>query len=213
MNNNFAKTVLLGFAALLLSVGGSAYADDMGYLNSAGGVVKSGFDLCWQTSAWTPEKQTVECGAEPEPEPEPEPPAPEPEPEPAPEPEPQPQTVSFSADTLFEFDKAVLRPGGERELDNFVTKLNGVDYDTVKVIGHTDRIGSEAYNMDLSKRRAESVESYLVTRGVPDHKISSEGRGESEPVTTEAECSGKKLIPCYQPDRRVEVEVTGQKLP
>lgn len=212
MRNIFAKTVLISFAALLLSVAGPASADDMGYLNSASGVVKSGFGECWRTSAWTPEMQTVECGAEPEPEPEPEPPKPEPAPEPEPEPEPpQPQTVSFSADTLFEFDKATLRPEGQRELDNFVNKLSGVEYDTIKVIGHTDRIGSEAYNLDLSKRRAASVENYLMTRGVPDHKISSEGRGESDPVTTVEQCQGKKLIPCYQPDRRVEVEVTGRR--
>lgn len=72
MNKNIAKTVLFGFAALVLSVAGSAFADDMGYLNSSGGIVKSGFGECWRTSGWAPEDKTMDCGAEPEQEPEPE---------------------------------------------------------------------------------------------------------------------------------------------
>jgi len=86
----------------------------------------------------------------------------------------------------------------------------------ITVEGHTDRLGSPAYNQKLSLQRAESVKSYLVTPGGIDAaKISAVGKGESVPVTKPGECKGNKpspkLIACLQPDRRVEVEVIGTR--
>lgn len=139
---------------------------------------------------------------------------------PAPEPAvvraPAPTKVSFSADSLFEFDKDTVKPAGKQELDKFAADLSGSDFEMITVTGHTDRIGSHAYNMDLSARRAESVKNYLVeSGGIPAGKISTNGIDGAEPVTKPGECVGTKrtqeLIDCLQPDRRVEVEVSGTK--
>ena len=129
---------------------------------------------------------------------------------------PAPQRVNFSADTLFGFDTANVRPEGRAALDKFSGQLAGTRYDTITVEGHTDRKGSAAYNQTLSTERAESVKSYLVNSGRLDPaKISAVGKGESMPITTAADCSDSlpraQLITCLQPDRRVDVEVTGTR--
>jgi OOP family OmpA-OmpF porin len=139
------------------------------------------------------------------------PPPPPPAP---PAPPPPPRRVSFSADTLFAFDRAELGPQGRTALDQFGQELRGMQFDTITVVGHTDRLGSQAYNQKLSARRAESVKAYLVAAGTVDPaKISAVGRSESEPVTKVGDCKGNKpspkLIACLQADRRVDVEVTG----
>ena len=148
-------------------------------------------------------------------------PVPAPAPAPAPAPvvkaqPPAPEKLSLSAGSLFDFDKAVVKPEGKKSLDKLASELEGVNYDAVSVTGHTDRIGSDAYNMKLSVRRAESVKQYLVdAHGIPSTKIFTAGKGKSDPVTKPGECKGKKvtkkLIECLQPDRRVVVEVSGTK--
>lgn len=129
---------------------------------------------------------------------------------------PAPRKVSFAADSLFDFDQETVKPAGKQELDQFAGNLKGADYDVITVTGHTDRLGSEAYNMKLSTRRAETVKNYLVeSAGIPTGKIAARGAGESDPVTKPGECKGEKaskqLITCLQADRRVEVEVAGTK--
>ena len=124
--------------------------------------------------------------------------------------------VTFSADSLFDFDKATVKPAGKQALGKFAGDLRGVNYDAIKVTGHTDRIGSHAYNMKLSTRRAEAVSAYLVeSAGIPAGKIASKGVDGANPVTKPGECKGNKVTPqliaCLQPDRRVEVEVSGTR--
>ncbi len=124
--------------------------------------------------------------------------------------------VNFSADSLFAFDRSDVRPEGKTALDNFTKELQGTNFSMIAVTGHTDRLGSEAYNQKLSSQRAESVKSYLVNTGRVDAaKIVASGKGESSPVTKPDECKGNKpspaLIACLQPDRRVEVEVSGTR--
>lgn len=147
-------------------------------------------------------------------------PAPQPvavTPPPAPKPVPPAlRKVSFSADSLFDFGKSAVKPAGKQQLDKLAADLRGVDYDVITVTGHTDRIGSHAYNMKLSTRRAEAVQAYLVeTAGIPAGKVAARGTNGSDPVTKPGDCKGKKatkaLIACLQPDRRVEVEVSGTK--
>ncbi len=149
--------------------------------------------------------------------PEPEPVAAAPAPAPAivtpPPTPPAPTKVTFSSDSLFQFGKATMLPAGKRDLDQFAAKLKGADFELITVTGHTDRIGSHAYNMKLSTRRAETVKNYLVdAAGISADKISARGVDGSDPVTRPGDCKGvkvtKKLIACLQPDRRVEVEVT-----
>lgn len=141
-------------------------------------------------------------------------PAPEPlPPPPPPPPPPQVEKVKLSSEALFDFNKATLRPGAIQSLDELSAKLSSHanQIDSVKVYGHTDRIGSADYNQKLSEERANSVRDYLVSHGVPAGKVSAQGKGMSDPVTTD--CTGTKrtkaLIECLQPDRRVEVHITG----
>ncbi|MES2583077.1 MAG: OmpA family protein [Pseudomonadota bacterium] len=135
---------------------------------------------------------------------------------PPPAPMPAPRRVQFSADSLFSFDKAVIRPDGRAALDAFGRDLQGTRYNMVSVEGNTDRLGSEAYNQKLSQERADAVKAYLITNGGIDaRKITSTGRGETNPETKPEDCKGNKptpsLIACLQPDRRVDVEVTGER--
>ena len=132
---------------------------------------------------------------------------------PPPPPPPAPTKVTFSSDSLFQFGKATILPAGKRDLDEFAAKLKDADFELITVTGHTDRIGSHAYNMKLSTRRAETVKNYLVeSAGISADKITARGVDGSDPVTRPGDCKGvkvtKKLIACLQPDRRVEVEVT-----
>jgi OOP family OmpA-OmpF porin len=139
---------------------------------------------------------------------------PPPPPPPAPK-APAPRKVTFSADSLFVFAKADVSPAGKQDLDKLAADLRGVDFDVITVTGHTDRIGSHKYNMDLSQRRADAVKAYLESAGIPADKIAAKGTDGSDPVTKPGECKGTKatkaLIACLQPDRRVEVEVSGTK--
>ena len=143
-----------------------------------------------------------------------------PEPPPPPPPPPAPpvrKRVSFSADSLFDFGKETVRPAGKVALDEFAAQLKGAQFDVITVTGYTDRIGSHAYNMKLSMRRAESVKSYLVVAaGIPADKVTARGADGEDPVTKPDECPGQrrtpKLIACLQPDRRVDVEVVGTRL-
>jgi OOP family OmpA-OmpF porin len=150
----------------------------------------------------------------------PPPPAPvviAPPPPPAAMPVPARRTkVTFSADSLFDFDKSVVKPEGREHLNKFAADLRGTDYVDMQVTGFTDRLGSREYNMKLSTRRAEAVKEYLVqSAGIPAEKINTRSLGEADPVTKPEDCKGKtatkKLIICLQPDRRVEVEVNGTR--
>jgi OOP family OmpA-OmpF porin len=127
---------------------------------------------------------------------------------------PQRRRVSFSAESLFGFDLSTVKPEGRMALDKFVADTRGTQFDVISVEGHTDRLGTPAYNQRLSLRRAEAVKAYLVgTGGFAADKVNVVGKGESSPVTQAADCKGNrptaKLIACLQPDRRVDIEVSG----
>lgn len=145
------------------------------------------------------------------------PPAPPP---PAPPPAPPAvRKISFSADSLFTFDRAEIRPEGRAALDPLAREVTGSNagarFEVIEVTGHTDRLGTEAYNQRLSTRRAEAVKAYLVTAGIEASRIAATGKGETQPITQPGDCKGKrptpKLIACLQPDRRVEVLLTGTR--
>ena len=143
------------------------------------------------------------------------PPAPPPAPAPVPAPVER-RRVSFTAESLFAFDKAVIKPEGKAALDRFANELRGTQFTRIGVEGHADRLGSNSYNQRLSTKRAEAVKTYLISAGGDDaSKISAVGKGETMPVTKPGDCRGntrtKALVACLQPDRRVDVEVTGTK--
>jgi OOP family OmpA-OmpF porin len=135
----------------------------------------------------------------------------------APPPPPKPRKVSFSADSLFEFNKSDIKSQGRGAIDMFASELKATDYSMITVSGHTDRIGTHQYNLDLSMRRAETVKNYLIQSGVPSDKIEAKGLDGDDPVTKPGDCVGTKatkaLIACLQPDRRVDLEVTGTVKP
>jgi OOP family OmpA-OmpF porin len=146
----------------------------------------------------------------------PPPPPPAAPPPPAPLPPPAPTKIVLSADSLFAFDKAVLTPAGQQELDKFAADLRGASYQVITVTGHTDRLGPHPYNQRLSTRRAEAVKTWLVSSGgIPADKINAIGVDGADPVTKPGDCPGAKATPelkaCLQPDRRVEVEVSGTR--
>jgi len=117
-----------------------------------------------------------------------------------------------SASLLFDFDQSVLRPGETPKLDELTAKLKGRAFDGVSVVGHADQIGTDAYNLQLSGRRADAVHAYLVAKGVNAGSVRTEAKGEREAVTGEAcKNQGRKRIECLQPDRRVEVTLAAAR--
>jgi OmpA-OmpF porin, OOP family len=148
--------------------------------------------------------------AAPQPAPAPAPPAPPPAAPPA------PVRITLSADALFDFNSAELRPAGRQELDVLMEDLRGLDYEVINITGHTDRLGTRQYNLPLSQRRADTVRNYMIGSGIPAGDITARGVNGDNPVTTAQQCTGPvnaALIACLQPDRRVEVEVTGLRVP
>jgi adhesin transport system outer membrane protein len=122
-------------------------------------------------------------------------------PAPAPAPAPVATKVNLAADTLFDFDKSVLKVGGVAKLDELVAKIKGMELDVVIATGHTDSVGSDAYNQRLSLARAEAVKAYLVSNGVDVKRVQTVGKGESEPIADNASAEGRAK------NRRVEVTV------
>ena len=139
-------------------------------------------------------------------------PPPPPAPTPPPPPPPQVQKITLDSKVLFDFDKAVLKPEGKAAIDSQVVgNLAQIKkLEVVLVTGHTDRLGSDAYNQKLSQQRADSVRDYLVSKGVDRAKIETIGMGEKQPVVQCDQKNMKELIACLQPNRRVDVQVKGE---
>ena len=156
---------------------------------------------------------TPEPAHAPPPAPAPQAPPPPPPPPAPPKPAPKAEKVTTASTVNFDFDRYVIRPDARSKLDDLVTKLRDVNLEVVIAVGHADRIGSDAYNMKLSVRRADSVKAYLVSKGIAASRIYTEGKGERQPVK---ECKGdkktKELIACLEPNRRVETEAVGSAI-
>ena len=226
--------------ATLLGLSAAAFAqnaamlkpgDVMPYaIDARGGVVKSGTGLCWRTGYWTPALAEnvmygqypvgCECDKDLMPKAKCEPPAAAAAPAkaaapaPAAAPKPAAQKVTLAADALFDFNKADLRPEGKAKLDKLANDIKGIKLEVILAVGHADRLGDDAYNQKLSEKRAASVKSYLVSKGVDANRVYAEGKGEKQPVTKPDQCKGpksKKVVDCLQPDRRVDIEVIGTK--
>jgi len=139
-------------------------------------------------------------------------------PSPAPSPAVVAPTVSterftLDSDALFAFDRAGpsdMSVEGRAKLDKLAQGIqqHAAQVQSVRVLGYTDRLGSDAYNDDLSQRRADTVKSYLVSRGVSSSLIQADGRGKRNPVAECAQAERSALIACLAANRRVEVLVT-----
>ena len=113
------------------------------------------------------------------------------------------QSITIQAEALFDFDKSVLKPAGKKSIDDAVAKMQRVDVEMVIATGHTDSIGTDAYNQKLSERRATSVKEYMVSKGIPSAKITTLGKGETQPVATNKTKEGRAK------NRRVDIEFKG----
>jgi OOP family OmpA-OmpF porin len=122
------------------------------------------------------------------------------------------QKITLDSKVLFDFDKAALKPDGKAAIDSQVVgRLAQMQkLEVVLVTGHTDRLGTEAYNQKLSQQRADAVRDYLVSKGVDKAKIETIGMGEKQPVVQCDQKNVKQLIDCLQPNRRVDVQAKGE---
>ena len=116
-----------------------------------------------------------------------------------------PSKVTYAADALFDFDKAVLKPAGKAKLDDLVGKVKGINLEVVIAVGHTDSVGAAGYNQKLSVKRAEAVKAYLVSKGIEKNRVYTEGKGLTQPVADNKTKEGRSK------NRRVEVEVVGTR--
>jgi len=172
-------------------------------------------ELCWRNTNWTPATAAVGCdgalvraAGAPAPAPAARPGAPAPAPAARPAPAPQPPAatkVTYAADAFFDFDKSVLKPEGRAKLDDLVGKIKGINLEVIIAVGHTDAVGTDAYNQRLSVRRAESVKAYLVSKGIEKNRVYTEGKGEKQPVADNKTAEGRAK------NRRVEIEVVGTR--
>lgn len=186
MNKTSKIALALAFAAITASGVASAQAVD-NWRNGTNELTwKNGTnELCWQNNFWTPATASVDCGK--------------------PKANPMADKVSIKAEALFDFDKAIVKPEGKKLLDQVVAQQKAIKLETIIAIGHTDSIGSDAYNQGLSERRAAAVKAYLVTQGIDANRITASGKGKSQPIADNKTAAGRAK------NRRVDVEIIGSK--
>ncbi|BDU53524.1 outer membrane protein OmpA [Limnohabitans sp. INBF002] len=183
----FVATAALATAAMAQNVDN--------WRNASGDVWKNSTGLCWRDANWTPATAAPGCdGAV----------AAAPKAAPA-APVAAASKVTYAADAFFDFDKSVLKPAGKAKLDDLVAKVKGINLEVIIAVGHTDSIGTDAYNQKLSVRRAESVKAYLISKGIEKNRIYTEGKGEKQPVASNKTKEGRAK------NRRVEIEVVGTR--
>jgi OmpA-OmpF porin, OOP family len=206
------SSLTLGCAFVLAA--GTAFANVTPNLqDGSGAAVKDGSGACVVTSGQVlpecagPRPAPAPAPAEPaKPAPPAAPAAPAKPAEPAkPAPQSVRQSVVIQADALFDFDKSVLRPDGKKSIDEALAKIQGTDLEMVIATGHTDSVGTDQYNQRLSERRAQAVKDYLVSKGIPASKVTTIGKGETQPVATNKTKEGR------QKNRRVDIEFKGVK--
>ncbi len=113
--------------------------------------------------------------------------------------------MTYAADAFFDFDKAVLKAEGKAKLDDLVGKVKGINLEVIIAVGHTDSVGSDAYNQKLSVKRSDAVKAYLVSKGIEKNRVYTEGKGEKQPVADNKTSAGRSK------NRRVEIEVVGTR--
>lgn len=129
---------------------------------------------------------------------------------------PEVKKFNLKSDVLFGFNSAELTPEGQAAISQLYSspEMQAAKNSSTTVVGYSDRLGSENYNQQLSAQRAQAVVDALVAQGMPAQNVRAEGRGESDPVTGNScdnNMSKSQLIDCLAPDRRVVVEIAGEK--
>jgi len=209
------KVAMLFASAALVTAAGAQTIDN--WKNGSNELVwKNGTnELCWRDASWTPATAAPGCdgaivppapAAAPAPAPAPvATPAPAPVAPPAPPAPPAATKVTYAADAFFDFNKSVIKPDGKAKLDDLIGKIKDINLEVIIAVGHTDSVGSDAYNQKLSIRRSEAVKAYLVSKGIEKNRVYTEGKGEKQPVADNKTAEGRAK------NRRVEIEVVGTR--
>ncbi|MBN3815662.1 OmpA family protein [Paraburkholderia sp. Se-20369] len=116
-----------------------------------------------------------------------------------------PKSMTLSTDANFDTAQATLTPAAAARLDALIKQAQGARIGTLTVNGYTDSVGSDAYNQDLSERRAQAVASHLRARGLNAERFVSRGYGKADPVDSNATEAGRAK------NRRVEVLIDGDQ--
>lgn len=200
--------------ALFLTVTSFASTAGDNWTSAAGDPWRNSTGQCWRNGSWTPATAHPDCDEAIKPAPRVQVTVPTPTPAPAPivvskapeAPKPVVSKLTYATDTLFDFDKSVIKPEGRQMLDGLIGMINK-DYnlEVIIVVGHTDWVGTDAYNLKLGQRRAEAVKKYLVDRGIERTRVYTESKGEKQPVADNRTAQGRAK------NRRVEIEVVGTK--
>jgi OmpA-OmpF porin, OOP family len=184
---------LLAIAGIAISSSAFAQKSVDNWVNSNGIVWKNGTnELCWRNANWTPATAAPGCDGAIA----------------APAAAASPKAaakVTLNADALFDFDKSVLKPAAIASLNSLAGKVKSLTLEVIVAVGHTDSIGTDAYNQKLSIRRAEAVKKYLVSQGIEAKRIYVEGKGESQPVADNKTAEGRAK------NRRVQIEAIGTR--
>lgn len=209
------KLAMVIATAALATTAGAQTVDN--WRSADGDTWKNSSGLCWRDAYWTPATAAVGCdgaivaaapaAAAPMAPKAAEPMAPKAA-APVVAPAPMPVAaakVTYASDAFFDFDKAVLKPAGKAKLDDLVGKVKDINLEVIIAVGHTDSVGSDAYNQKLSVKRSEAVKAYLVSKGIEKNRVYTEGKGEAQPVADNKTRDGRSK------NRRVEIEVVGTR--
>jgi OmpA-OmpF porin, OOP family len=196
--NKTLKLLLAGVISVAATATSAQNVDN--WVNSTGTNWRNGDGtLCWRDANWTPATASKGCDGALVAKPAPAPAKPAAKPAPA----VTQSKITLQADTLYDFDKATLKPEGKATLDKIARDLSKIKLEVIIAVGNTDSVGTDAYNMALGQRRAQSVKAYLTSKGVDGSRIYTESKGESNPVASNATAEGRAK------NRRTDIEVVG----
>jgi OOP family OmpA-OmpF porin len=195
--NKTLKLLLAGVISVAATATSAQNVDN--WVNSTGTNWRNGDGtLCWRDANWTPATASKGCDGALVAKPAPAKPAAK-----KPAPAVTQSKITLQADTLYDFDKATLKPEGKATLDKIARDLSKIKLEVIIAVGNTDSVGTDAYNMALGQRRAQSVKAYLTSKGVDGSRIYTESKGESNPVASNATAEGRAK------NRRTDIEVVG----
>ena len=186
------KTLKLLLASVITVSASAAMASD-NWQNGDGALNWKNGDgaLCWRDAGWTPATAAAGCdgalAAKPA----------------AAAAGVSQSKITLQADTLYDFNKSDLKPEGKATLDKIAADLSKIKLEVIIAVGNTDSVGTDAYNMALGQRRAQSVKAYLTSKGVDGSRIYTESKGKSNPVASNATAEGRAK------NRRTDIEVVG----
>jgi OOP family OmpA-OmpF porin len=188
--NKTLKLVLAGVISVAATATSAQNVDN--WVNATGITWKNGDGtLCWRDASWTPATAAKGCDGFLAPK------------AAAPASSVTQSKITLQADTLYDFDKATLKAEGMATLDKIARALSKIKLEVIIAVGNTDSVGTDAYNMALGQRRAQSVKAYLVSKGVDGSRVYTESKGKSNPVASNATAEGRAK------NRRTDIEVVG----